>query len=187
MNEMSKEYKSVTVHNHPLFPGRRQVLRSRLVMAESLGRSLLRSELVHHKNENTLDDRRKNLKIMLRGKHTIYHHTGSHRTVESKRKMSLAKKGKPLTAEHKLKMSAAQKGEKNGMFGKHHTVESNHKNSLAHKGKHPTDETRKKLSISNVGFRGRYHTTKTRRRMSLSQKERRMKEIGISCLNLHAS
>ena len=140
-------------------------------MAESLGRSLLRSEHVHHKNENTLDDRRGNLKIMFHGKHSAYHNIGKHHTVESKRKMSLAKKGWIFTVEHKHKLSLARKGRK-PMLGKHFTVESKKKMSIAHKGHPPT-----------LGMSGRYHTTKTRKKMSLSQKERRRKEIGILCQN----
>ena len=84
---------------------------------------------------------------------------GKHHSEESKRKMSLAKKGKPahnkgvpmseehkkklsdknkgkkLSEETKQKMSEAQSGEKNAMFGKTHSEESKRKMSLAKKGK----------------------------------------------------
>ena len=109
---MMLKYKHVTVHNHPFFPGKRQVQRSRLVMAEYLGRPLLRTEDVHHKNENTLDDRRENLKLMMHGKHTIHHWTGKHHTAETKSKISLnnvGMSGKRHTIEVKQKMSLARK------------------------------------------------------------------------------
>lgn len=63
---------------------------------------------------------------------------GKHRSIESRRKMSEAHKGK-------------QAGEKHPMYGKHHSEESKNKNSEAHKGKHPSEETRKKLSEANKG------------------------------------
>ncbi len=161
---MSEKYKRVKVCNHPLFPGRRQVLRNRLVMAESLGRPLLRSEHIHHKDEDTLNNRRKNLKIMLHGKHTTHHKLDSHHSIEAKKKMSLAHKGKIFTAEHKHNLSLAREGKK-PMLGKHFTAEAKKKMSLAHKGHPPTP-----------GMLGKYHTAKTRKRMSLIQKDRRREE-----------
>lgn len=150
---MSKsKYKFVTLYNHPLFPGQQQVKRSRLVMAESSGRCLLRTELVHHKNENTMDDRRKNLEIMIHGKHTSYHGWGRVHNVETKQRMSL--------------------NNKRAMEGEHHTVKSRNKISLALKGKHPTVETRKKLSLNHKGFKGKHHTIETKHKMSLTLRGR---------------
>ena len=131
------KYKRVTVHNHPFFPSKIKVLEHRLVMAEYLGRPLLRSEDVHHKNENTLDNQIGNLEIKLHGEHTIYHHTGSHCTVETKHRISLAKMGHPPTL---------------GFTGRHHTIRSNHKNSLANMGE------------NNAMF-GKRHSIESKRRM----------------------
>ena len=151
---VKSKYKRVTAHNHLFFPGKKQVQRSRLVMAEYLGRPLLSTEHVHHKNEDTMDDRRRNLKIMMHGKHVSHHNlgnkynSGKHPTLESKKKMSLAQKGKVFTAETKKKISLALKGHPPtpGMSGKHHTSEARYKMSVARKGK-PSNRKGKHLSV----------------------------------------
>ena len=146
---MKQKYKFVNVRHNLLFPGRRQVKRSRLVMAESLGRCLLRTEHVHHKNEDTMDDRRKNLEIMSPGKHVSHHHLGSVRSVETKRKLSLAHRGKHFSIETRKKMSLNNRG----MKGKHHTIETREKLSLAQKDKHHIVETRNKISRAMKDYR----------------------------------
>lgn len=49
--------------------GARYVLLHRIVMEESIGRKLLRSEIVHHKNGNRSDNQISNLKIMTQSEH----------------------------------------------------------------------------------------------------------------------
>lgn len=49
------------------------VLRSRLVMEQFLGRMLLQSEIVHHRNEVVNDDRPENLEVVNRGEHVRIH------------------------------------------------------------------------------------------------------------------
>lgn len=50
--------------DHPNASKDGYVLRYRLVMEEKLGRYLTESEIVHHKNEDTSDDRPDNLELM---------------------------------------------------------------------------------------------------------------------------
>ena len=106
---MSK-YKYVTVYNHPLFPGKsRQVLKHRLVMAEFLGRSLLRTELIHHKDENKTNNIIRNLKMMNHSGHATHHWNGKHLSKEARNKMSLAHIGKHHSKETRMKMSLGLK------------------------------------------------------------------------------
>lgn len=45
----------------------------RWIMEQHIGRKLSPQEVVHHKNENVLDNRIENLEIMAFGKHTSHH------------------------------------------------------------------------------------------------------------------
>lgn len=51
-------------------------LYSRYIMEQHTGRKLKSEEIVHHKNENKMDDRIGNLEIMTRSEHTHCHRKG---------------------------------------------------------------------------------------------------------------
>jgi hypothetical protein len=62
----SKGYRMLYRPGHPNASKHGRIVEHRLVMAEILGRPLLPSETVHHKNGNRLDNRPENLELWIR-------------------------------------------------------------------------------------------------------------------------
>ena len=82
---------------------------------------------------------------------------GRHHTIESIQKIIDKQKGRKFTEEHKNKISTSLKGKTPWMKGRHHTIESIQKNSLAHLGKESwnknipcKEETKEKLRKSSM-------------------------------------
>ena len=76
-------------------------------------------------------------------------------TVEHKKRLSDAQKGKHLSEETRRKMSEVQKGEKHPMYGKHHTAETKRKMSESQSGvknhnfgKHHSEQIKEKIRMS---------------------------------------
>lgn len=73
---------------------------------------------------------------------------------DTKKKISIARRGVKLSEETKRKMSNFWRGKPRPYLkGKHLSEETRRKISKANKGKHPTEETRMKLSESHKGKR----------------------------------
>lgn len=72
-----KAYKGIRIHNHPMADTQNRVLEHRFIMAQKIGRTLKKQEVVHHKNGNTLDNNPKNLILCKNNSKHIkkYHHT----------------------------------------------------------------------------------------------------------------
>lgn len=84
----------------------------------------------------------------------IAYSTSGHRfhlSEETKRKISLSKKGKKFSEEHKKKLSEWQIGRVSPMKNKHHSEESKKKMSEGHKGRKSSEETKRKLSKIHKG------------------------------------
>ena len=81
---MINKYRYIYMPNHPDAIGTKKlyVAEHRLIMEESLGRFLNDDEIVHHKDENTLNNDILNLQLMTATEH-IKHHT-----IEIKRKQN---------------------------------------------------------------------------------------------------
>lgn len=67
-----------------------------VVMQGLLGRLLRKGEVVHHLDENKLNNDPINLQLMTKSEHRRLHMLGKKRTEEQKKKLSIAKKGKHL-------------------------------------------------------------------------------------------
>lgn len=86
------KYWRVRIKEHPLFnakvvSGGMYVRRSRMVMTSVLGRALLESEHVHHKDEDVNNDSPGNLKLLSADEHNKHHKIGCKHTEESKSKI----------------------------------------------------------------------------------------------------
>jgi len=92
-----KRYKQVRV------PGGYR-LEHRLVMERHIGRPLLRTEHIHHINEDHLDNRIENLQIVSIAEHNAIHRKGKPLSSELKQKLSLAKLGVQKTTETRMRM-----------------------------------------------------------------------------------
>ena len=71
----SKNYIRLRIPNHPSAGKDGYVYEHRFVVEVSLGRFLSDDEIVHHKNENTADNRIENLEVMSDGDHSSHHHS----------------------------------------------------------------------------------------------------------------
>ena len=122
---------------------------------------------IHHKDGNRNNNHISNLEKIKHGEHSSLHNKGKvftkeHRnnlskamtgvprhSEESKKKISLANKGKTLSVETRKKMSKAKQGKSNPFFGKTHTKEVKYRISEAHKGMKHSEETKRKMSESH--------------------------------------
>lgn len=103
---------------------------------------------------------------------------GKHLSVETCKKISEAKKGKPSPWKGKHPSDETRRklseSHKGQNYGKHLSAETRKKISEAHKGTHYSPEARQKLSESHKGI---YHSDETRKKMSESHKGKTTKAV----------
>lgn len=66
-------YNMAVVPEHPKADDKGYVRNTHVVMENSIGRLLNPNEVVHHKNNDSKDDRLENLELLTRGEHTHIH------------------------------------------------------------------------------------------------------------------
>ena len=69
----SSGYLMIYQPEHPNASNRGYIFEHRYIMEQYLGRYLTKEELVHHINDNRLDNRLENLKLVSRGEHALLH------------------------------------------------------------------------------------------------------------------
>jgi len=84
---------------------------------------------------------------------------------ETKKKISIAGTGRSHSEEAKKKISIANTGENHPMFGKQVSDETKKKLSIAHTGKITLEETKKKISIAHTG---KIISDETKKKMSIA-------------------
>lgn len=99
-------YWRVRIRPHRFFSGRvvgggLYVRRSRAVMSSVLGRALLPSEHVHHKNEDRDDDSPSNLELLNAADHNAHHKFGFQHTEQTKAQISGSLKRAYTEGRHK--------------------------------------------------------------------------------------
>lgn len=127
--------------SHPFCDKYGYVLQHRLIVEKHIGRILLKSEVVHHTNGITSDNRIENLEILEKGEHTRLHRIGKKHTLETKQKLSNSKIGKKRTKEDIKKISNGHKGLKL-------SEETKRKIGLKSKERWSSKEFKRKTSIT---------------------------------------
>ena len=94
--------------DHPLFLGRKWVDEHRIIMAEKLGRPLLKTEIVHHKDHNGFNNNEDNLELLNWGEHSRLHNKGHIKSTEEREKRKKALKGLKRTPEQCENIRQAQ-------------------------------------------------------------------------------
>lgn len=89
-----KGYRQVLRPDHPRADSTGYVMEHIVVWEDMTGASVPETCVVHHLNGDKTDNRIENLCVMQRGAHTTFHHAGSKRSEETKKKISESRRAK---------------------------------------------------------------------------------------------
>ncbi|MEX0598674.1 MAG: HNH endonuclease signature motif containing protein [Candidatus Paceibacterota bacterium] len=83
---ISKKYYYIYMPEHPNARGTRKlyIAEHRLIMEKFIGRYLTEEEIVHHINEDTMDNRIENLQLMTASEHNKFHKIKTKRSNDGK-------------------------------------------------------------------------------------------------------
>ena len=87
-------YRQVLCPNHHRADGNGYVMEHILVWEQATGVAVPKDCCIHHLNGNKTDNRIQNLCMMQKAAHTVFHHTGAKRSVETKTKISESRRNK---------------------------------------------------------------------------------------------
>ena len=128
----------------------------RKIAEKRLGRKLLSTEDVHHKDLDPSNDAPSNLEVLPHGEHTRLHHTGLRHSPSTKKKIRKALLGRKLPQKTRKKMHLTQSRRPIHPFsGKRHSLKTRKKMSRKHKGvpKGPCSEkTKQKMRKALLEF-----------------------------------
>ena len=90
----ARGYRQVLLPSHPRADTNGYVLEHIAVWEQETGISVPMDCCIHHLNGNKLDNRIENLCMMKKSAHTAFHHTGTKRSAETKKKISESRRNK---------------------------------------------------------------------------------------------
>jgi hypothetical protein len=133
--------------------------------------------VIHHIDENPLNNKKENLIKMTRSEHNILHKTGrlNPKTEEQKKQISIRQKGINNSFYGKKHSEGTKKHWSKIRYGKICSAETKEKISKIHKGKIVSEETRLKISIGHKGIKtwtGKHHSEETKKKISESRKRK---------------
>lgn len=103
---------------------------------------------IKHIGKTPSDETKKKLSLAKKGEK--HHMFGKITSIETKRKISATNKDRTHSHATKMKISSSQKGEKNHMFGKTVSEETREKQRVASTGRFHSKETKDKISVLKI-------------------------------------